>query len=168
MSSDESWLLWLTIPFAQNEWVPGTVKSYTCSNPETFFSSTLNHTISDLAISSNLSSESTLVLNTAPDWASLINFLASFTNFNIVNVSSQAIIVYLNQARDRSFFIPASTSRTFARDDIQGGVQSLIIKNAGAGTIDASDIRLEVFKVGEQIEDAFQKIHKKFFKLGAF
>ena len=92
----------------------------------------------------------------------------SFTNFNIVNVSSQAIIVYLNQARDRSFFIPASTSRTFARDDIQGGVQSLIIKNAGAGTIDASDIRLEVFKVGEQIEDAFQKIHKKFFKLGAF
>ena len=92
----------------------------------------------------------------------------SFTNFNIVNVSSQAIIIYLNQARDRSFFIPASTSRTFAKSDIQGGVQSLIIKNAGAGTIDASDIRLEVFKVGEQIEDAFQKIHKKFFKLGAF
>jgi len=92
----------------------------------------------------------------------------SFTNFNIVNVSSQAIIIYLNQARDRSFFIPASTSRTFSKSDIQGGVQSLIIANAGAGTIDAEDIRLEVFKVGEQIEDAFQKIHKKFFKLGAF
>ena len=92
----------------------------------------------------------------------------SFTNFNIVNVSSQAIIVYLNQARDRSFFIPASTSRTFEKTDIQGGVQSLIIANAGAGTIASSEIRLEVFKIGEQFEDAFQKIHKKFFKLGAF
>jgi hypothetical protein len=92
----------------------------------------------------------------------------SFTNFNIVNVSSEAIIIYLNQARDRSFFIPASTSRTFAKSDIQGGVQSLIIANAGSGTIAVDEIRLEVFKVGEQFEDAFQKIHKKFFKLGAF
>lgn len=92
----------------------------------------------------------------------------SFTNFNVVNVSSEAIIIYLNQARDRSFFIPASTSRTFSKDDIQGGVQSLIIKNAGSGTISASEIRLEVFKVGEQFEDVFQKLHKRFFKLGAF
>ncbi len=92
----------------------------------------------------------------------------TFTNFNIVNVSAEAIIVYLNQARDRSFFIPASTSRTFDKTDLQGGVQSLIIENAGSGTISASEIRMEVFKVGEQFEDAFKKIHKRFFKLGAF
>jgi len=90
----------------------------------------------------------------------------SFSNFTIQNVSSQNIQVFLNQATDRVFFIPASTSRTFEKADIQGGVQSLIIKNAGAGTIDADTITLEVFKVGEQIEDAFKRLHKKFFKLG--
>lgn len=90
----------------------------------------------------------------------------SFSNFTIQNISTQNIQVYLNQSKDRVFFIPASTSRTFEKNDINGGVQSLIIKNAGAGTVDTETITLEVFKVGEQIEDAFQRLHRKFFKLG--
>ena len=92
----------------------------------------------------------------------------SFTNFVIQNNSSTNLTIYLNQDRNRQFFIPAGTIRSFEKDDIQGGVLSLIIKNSGSATANANEVSLEVFKVGTQIESTFKKLHKKFFKLGGF
>ena len=92
----------------------------------------------------------------------------SFTNFTIQNNSASELKLYLNQDRNRVFTIPAGVIRTFEQQDIQGGVLSLIVKNNGSTTITAGLVTLEVYKIGAEIESSFQKLHKKFFKIGGF
>lgn len=92
----------------------------------------------------------------------------AMTNFIIQNNSSVELKVYLNQSQDRIFTIPAGVIRSFTQEEIQGGVISLLIKNNGLGTATAGLISVETFKVGVQIESTFQKLYKKFSKIGGY
>lgn len=92
----------------------------------------------------------------------------SMSNLVVQNSSSQAIRVYLNQDRNRSFTIPGGVIRSWDSDEIQGGVNSITIKNIGSGSISASEVFVETFKVGTQISTSFQNIHKKIFKLAGY
>lgn len=92
----------------------------------------------------------------------------AMTNVIIQNNSTQLLQVYLNQDRNRVISVPAGTIRSLEQNEIQGGVISLIVRNADSGTVNTNEVIVEVLKVGVEIESTFQKLYKKFSKIGGF
>jgi len=87
----------------------------------------------------------------------------TFTNLSITNNSNYDIYVYLNQFKKDTKVIPAGTIITFDRKTIPA-LRSLIIYNSGAGTINANEVEVAVWKEGITQDQAFAKLHKAFFK----
>ena len=87
-----------------------------------------------------------------------------FTNLRITNTSAYNVVVYINQNRNNGIFISNNSSVELKRGDMGGGYTNFIISNIGAGTISASDLRMECFKEGATIDstmkDANKLIHK--------
>ena len=91
------------------------------------------------------------------------------TNLVVSNNSAVRINIALNQDRTRVINLPAGVIRVLEKDEIQGGISSLIIINKSSTTVVAADtVNIEVFRVGEQISSTFQKVHRRIFSIGGF
>lgn len=86
----------------------------------------------------------------------------SFNNLRISNTSSSEILVYLNQNTSNVLSVP-SGSVISADQEVIGGVTSILIENVGSSSITANQIRVQVWKDLQQIENVAANIHKKFF-----
>lgn len=93
----------------------------------------------------------------------------AMTNIVISNNSAVELKIYLNQDRNRIITVPAGVIRSLEQHEIQGGVISAIVKNNDGSTATTDgQVIIETFKTGVEMESTFQKLHKKFFKIGGF
>ena len=87
-------------------------------------------------------------------------------SMQIINNSSYEIYIYLNQGTIAKS-IPAGTIINFDSKSIPA-VRSLVIYNAGTGTITANQIEISAWREGVEIDNAFAKLHKALFKMRGF
>jgi len=83
------------------------------------------------------------------------------SNIRIVNNSGENIAFYPNQTSE-AINVPAGTIISFDRLSIPALV-SVKLQNLSAGTVQADEIKVSVWREGVEIDSAFQKMHKAFF-----
>lgn len=95
--------------------------------------------------------------------ASIYQKWAPFNFVVISNNSSQKIRVYLNQDTNKGMTIPASTIRTLDKKSCPA-LSSILVTNAGTGTIAIGELDIEVQKETIDSEQIIQKVARGLFQ----
>ena len=82
-----------------------------------------------------------------------------FTNLRITNTSAENCILYVNQNRSNGVFVANNSSVALNQGDMGGGLTSLIIYNAGSGTIAVNEVSKEGATIDSTMKEANKLIH---------